>query len=658
MRKIIKIFLASSLVELKAERLELENFIRNVSDRCEEKYDVKIQPLLCENFDPAMANGRKQEEYNALIRGCDVCFFIFFTKAGAYTVEEFKVAYEQFSQTKKPTIYTYFKELDAQTAEQSLLDFMDMLDKTLGHYYNSFSHLDTLKCRVLQYIFLSEMDFVCIDTKENTCFVDGEAMLCLDNVAEFQNNKPLQNILTELEQAERQCAALKDSDDTAAYASAYNKCRQLRQKAEELRKSIFDFSLGILRDTVHGTVTKRQLQAFQYLEKGDLQSALNTLSLADMKNDFLQEQKMIEDAHRTSVVNFLREIKTRIRLLAIAYENTNRFAEMEEAFLAAVPLALQEKTELDILAAYMDFLQLVKHDCHTAADVGEQLCAIYETVNTDDRTRFVLYEKLESVYGDMPDAENQKRYRSRAIQVLETLCEKDRLCYGAVLAEKYCAVAIDYKERKNAKQAKQYFEKAETLLEELVKCEPLKFADELVNLYNELALFFMERHAFAKSEKTFINAVQLYESLHIEEPHTIHETILAVLYNLTNLYHRHHRRKKERACLSKRIALLERLESGALVALFKEWHMDNDTFKNTASVAGDSPLKIVPDLLPEQQEPIPCGEQANKLVDAYIQYGFLTKEVRTYLQKAYAVAARHPENEACREAASELRPWA
>lgn len=92
MRKVIKIFIASSIVEFANERMAIENFIRNVSDSFEENYNVKIQPLLCENFDDAYSKTRKQEEYNEKIRDSELCFFIFFTKAGEYTREEFEVA--------------------------------------------------------------------------------------------------------------------------------------------------------------------------------------------------------------------------------------------------------------------------------------------------------------------------------------------------------------------------------------------------------------------------------------------------------------------------------------------------------------------------------------------------------------------------------------
>ena len=66
---------------------------------------------MCEDMDNAIALSRKQEEYNAEIRDSDLVFFLFLTKAGQYTLEEFEVAYKSFRDTNKPKIITYFKEV-------------------------------------------------------------------------------------------------------------------------------------------------------------------------------------------------------------------------------------------------------------------------------------------------------------------------------------------------------------------------------------------------------------------------------------------------------------------------------------------------------------------------------------------------------------------
>ena len=89
-----------------------------------------------------------------------MCFFIFFTKAGQYTREEFAAAREQFEKTDKPKIYTYFKVLGEEKGEDNLYAFMDELDKTLGHYYGTFEHIDTVKLRILLNLKLQELDFI------------------------------------------------------------------------------------------------------------------------------------------------------------------------------------------------------------------------------------------------------------------------------------------------------------------------------------------------------------------------------------------------------------------------------------------------------------------------------------------------------------------
>lgn len=59
MRK-INIFLASSIAELRSERNEIDVFLRKFSDELEDKYDIILHPVRCENIDPAYTLERKQ----------------------------------------------------------------------------------------------------------------------------------------------------------------------------------------------------------------------------------------------------------------------------------------------------------------------------------------------------------------------------------------------------------------------------------------------------------------------------------------------------------------------------------------------------------------------------------------------------------------------
>jgi len=160
-KKIVTIFLASSIDEFKDARRELGDFIRDINDRFEDAFDISVRLVKCEFFDNGVEARRKQEEYNDLIRGSDMAFFLFLTRAGKYTLEEFEVALEHFTRERKPRIYTYFKVLPEDgTAEQSLRNFMTKLESELGHYYSFFDHIDTVKLRILLQLQMQELGSV------------------------------------------------------------------------------------------------------------------------------------------------------------------------------------------------------------------------------------------------------------------------------------------------------------------------------------------------------------------------------------------------------------------------------------------------------------------------------------------------------------------
>ena len=113
----IKIFLASSS-ELKEDRETLEIFIGRLNIEWTKK-DVFFELVIWENFIDAMSQSRLQDEYNKVIKECDIFIMLFWNKVGKYTEEEFNVAFHHFQETKKPFIYTYFKFAPSSTVKDS-----------------------------------------------------------------------------------------------------------------------------------------------------------------------------------------------------------------------------------------------------------------------------------------------------------------------------------------------------------------------------------------------------------------------------------------------------------------------------------------------------------------------------------------------------------
>lgn len=144
----IRMFLASSS-ELREDRDEFDLYFRQQNDQLVEK-GFYLKVIRWENFLDAMSETRLQDEYNETIRNCEVFVSLFFTKTGKFTEEELNVAHQQFQRTKKPLIYTFFKNADIKTSSalkedlNSLWAFQEKLDK-LGHFYTGYDNIEDLK---------------------------------------------------------------------------------------------------------------------------------------------------------------------------------------------------------------------------------------------------------------------------------------------------------------------------------------------------------------------------------------------------------------------------------------------------------------------------------------------------------------------------------
>ncbi|MBE6727603.1 MAG: tetratricopeptide repeat protein [Ruminococcaceae bacterium] len=520
MRRIIKIFLASSLVEFSVERMVIENFIRNISDSFEEKYDIKIQPLLCENFDTAYSIARKQEEYNEKICESEMCFFIFFTKAGEYTREEFEVARKRFEETGKPKIYTYFKTLKPGEGEQSVYDFMEELDKIFGHYYGTFDHIDTVKLRILLSLRLREMDFLEITNDGDKCFVDGKAVMSLNNVAEFVNNKELASLQNQLAETEKEYYEMKpiyakgDCDEAfyRRYCAVASKRETLIEEIEQLQKAIFNVSLRMSADETHGEITERQKQAYRLFEVGDYEGCMAVLDAEEIKNDFLLRRKRLKEQDTALCKRFIRENKTAIDILEVMTDYAGRFEEIAKRYEDIVPLALEEGIELETVYCYIDYLYK-QNNGQKALEVAQSLDSCGAWNEKDDFKKSELYNLLALIYSSVNNIEKGEKYHLLALSIREELVKSDAKRYSYALACSYNNIGVFYKNQDKAEKTEDYYLKAVKIYEDLAVKNPEKFSYGLAGCYNNTAFFYKEQGDFSKAEQYYNKAVTIRETL-------------------------------------------------------------------------------------------------------------------------------------------------
>ncbi len=169
-QKTIRLFLASS-EELKDERKKFEILIRR-KNKSWKKRGVYLELEIWEDSLEAISQTRSQDEYNKIIKQCDIFVMLFFTKVGKYSAEEFDIAYELFKKTDKPLIFTYFKNAEIlsgnidKTDTASLLAFKEKL-QNLGHFNSEYKNIDNLK-----YKFSDQLDKIYDDLISEDSEVD------------------------------------------------------------------------------------------------------------------------------------------------------------------------------------------------------------------------------------------------------------------------------------------------------------------------------------------------------------------------------------------------------------------------------------------------------------------------------------------------------
>ena len=155
-KKIIKLFVSASAAEFAVQRDELGDYTRSLNDIYRER-GIYFKLRLCEDVPNAAAEDRKLE--NDAIRESQFFYILVGRDVDEYTLEEFDVAQEQFQKTgDTPRVCMYFLRLpEGEKAAKGITDFMKRLDEELGHYYNTFSHIDSVKLNMIIEMTRSEL---------------------------------------------------------------------------------------------------------------------------------------------------------------------------------------------------------------------------------------------------------------------------------------------------------------------------------------------------------------------------------------------------------------------------------------------------------------------------------------------------------------------
>ncbi len=567
-KKKIKIFIGSSITEFEGERKDLELFMRRISDDFEDTYDIKLQPLLCEDEDTAMTKERKQDVFNNLVRGSDMCFFIFYTKAGRFTVEELETAYEKFkgSENKRPKVYVYFKKLTSDIAEDiSIIELKDKLDGEYKQYYGSFEHVDTLKLRILENLTEQEMKDFNIKQETETVYggegekpvfnlkVNGKKVLTLNDISEFANSEELKVLQAELVEVEKRYYEMlpryakdnADGDFYKEYADVAAKRQHLKDTIDELSKRLFDLSLNLSRDEVCGEMTERQKRAYELLSQGDRAGCLAVLNEKDIDDDYkrrIAEKKRqmsaIEEEAKRETIDYIRIHKFAIKVLQTAFSYEGRFEEIERRYESIVDAAEEFNVEIDVLYEYASYLYKQKN-FPRAIEIAQRLQKLYDKNPTavSDNYQATTCNNLGAFYKNINDYQNAELYYKRAFEIFDRLAVENPAAYKSELAMTCNNLGLFYKNINDYQNAELYYKQALEIRERLASENPAAYEPKLAGIYNNLGGFYDNINDHQNAELYFKRALEISERLAAENP-AAYESDLATTCNNLGLFYK------------------------------------------------------------------------------------------------------------------------
>ena len=135
--RLVKVFLASSITELKDERLSMSALgddISNIFLRDE----IVVRIVKCENFHAGNVGPHDQEYIDRQLRGCDLSLFVFKNTVGEWTRHEYAVARMLRQEQQKHELFVYFLSDPDGKKDASVADFQQQLRKD-GVYWKEYS---------------------------------------------------------------------------------------------------------------------------------------------------------------------------------------------------------------------------------------------------------------------------------------------------------------------------------------------------------------------------------------------------------------------------------------------------------------------------------------------------------------------------------------
>ncbi len=541
--KKVKIFLASSIEDLKYDRIEIGNFFRQLNEIYLDN-GVHFSLIMCEDYDDSIVADGKQKEYDREICESELVFFLFFRKVGDYTKHEFDIALESFKSKEKPKIITYFKYVNTiEEANSEIKGFMNMLDCELKHYYNTYGNIDTLKLGILMQIKLMKLDDSELKIQDGEVCLNGKSIIGTKNVP-ILSHETLNKLTQQKRELQEKLSLCRNAyltnpskQNEDAFFDASAELNKVSKQLNEVEKQTLEFITTVAEITSDGRIlTYRQKEALKYYNVGDYDKAQAILEDSERENE-LQRAETRNDISKNEIQGYVDEDLLWIKTEKIKGIYTESVEKIKEKYKKVV--ALIEKYNLDKkpLYDYASFLYN-QNDYSDAIDIARKLQWYYSNPSTpakkEDQANLLIL--LGILYSDTQRNKESEEFYIKALEIRKHLCDRNPDAYEPDLARSYNNLGVLYSDTQRYKEAEEDFIKALEIRKRLCDRNPNAYEPDLAISYNNLGVLYSDTQRYKEAEEVYIKALEIRKRLCDKNPDA-YEPNLAISYNnLGNLY--------------------------------------------------------------------------------------------------------------------------
>ena len=422
--RVVRVFIASS-DELTPERKEFDTLFAHLNTIFEAR-GISLKTERWEFLDSSAGPLHKQEEYNLVLKTCDICVVVFWQKFGDYTKAELDVAYNELCAGRKPTkLYIYFKEPGDVSSEMQA--FKESFDKeySYGHFYGKFSTLDKLQ---LDFVLQLErfLHSNLIKVEDSQVKVDQLVVAHLDNIPFAADNvryKELRERLSKLEGEIVSLEAVCQTMPNPALEAMLNDKKQerytLREELEKHEQLLLGAAVRVAQYTGE-RISERMKRAIAFFNEGKVSEANAVLDEAERDADeILRGVKELKAVGKQSVDELL--VKASYMLADEKYTIEERIEKTHSIYQKALDLATECDYEAEklykLLSDYCEFLiKYAKYD--EALEIAQRCVELCEELYGENHPDTAdSYNNIGVAYHHKGDYDAALEYYNKALTI-------------------------------------------------------------------------------------------------------------------------------------------------------------------------------------------------------------------------------------------------